>query len=769
VILSGTASDGTAGIKAIKEVGGITFAQDPDSAKFNGMPRNAIASGCVDLVLPPERIAKELARIVHHPFVGLLPISALPALAAEEEDWVRLFRILRSATGLDFSLYKKSTIKRRLARRMAICKTDKLRGYLKILEQNRAELDALFDELLILVTEFFRDPDVFVALEQKVFPKILAEKPAGDPVRIWVAGCSTGEEAYSIAISLLECMGRKASSSRVQIFGTDASEKAIEKARMGIYSSTDVKRVPKERLQRYFTPVNGNFQVNEAVREQCIFACHDLTRDPPFSKLDLIACRNVLIYLEPMLQKRILSSFHYGLRSNGILMLGKSESLGSYADLFIAKDRKNKFFKKSEGAHVLISLVQAAYEHALPAKALKDTQAGADLEKEATQIVWERYAHAGLVVNSDLQILHFLGDTSPYVRHAPGRASLQLMRSLREELVVEVRSALQKARRGETPVRREGIEFRPNGHDSEVNIEVRTLIRSGPEKSFLILFEPGSVGTEGVTKAGARRAKLRKEAGKRSRKGGDPEAQRLRDELARTREYVQAIIRDQEATNEELKTSNEEALSSMEELQSTNEELETAKEELQSSNEELVTLNEQLQNRNSELAQLSIDLGNVLSGVDIPIVILGVDRRIRRFTPPAEKLLGLISGDIGRPIGKLRIGIHVPDLDALISAAVEKSEEAARDVQSESGRWYSLRVRPFLTGEDKVQGVLLAFVDIDKLKKLQQRTTVRAEESESTSQALLESAAQAVLACNPDGQIRLANATAEKMFRSSRD
>lgn len=767
VILSGTASDGTAGVKAIKEAGGITFAQAPESAKFDGMPRNAIGSGCVDLVLPPERIAQELARIIRHPFAGLLSLNAVPLVPGEEEDWSRLFRVLRTATGVDFSLYKKSTVKRRLARRMAVCKADKLRTYLNLLETNHTEVEALFEELLILVTEFFRDPEVFLALEQKIFPKILQQKPPGEAIRIWVAGCSTGEEAYSIAISLLQSLGEKASGTQIQIFGTDVSEKAVDKARVGIYSAADVKPIPAQRLRRYFTASNGGFRVNEAVRELCVFARHDLTRDPPFSKLDLISCRNVLIYMEPALQKRILASFHYGLRPNGILLLGKSESLGTYGDLFTARDRKNKFFKKTEGAHVPVTFMQPIGEHAQPARAAKDTAAGVDLEREAAQMVWEHYGHAGLVVNGDLQIIHFLGDTSPYVRHAPGRASLQLMRTLRDEFVLEVRAAVQKVRRGEPLVRREGIEFRRNSHMAQVTIEVRRLMRSGPEKWYLILFEQTGVRSDPAT-GGTRRSKTGKAAGKEGKKSRDHEVVRLRGELARTRDYVQAIIRDQEATNEELKTANEEALSSMEELQSTNEELETAKEELQSSNEELVTLNEQLQNRNSELGQLTTDLGNVLSGVNIPIVILGADRRIRRFTPPAEKLLGLIAGDIGRPIGNLRIGVNVPDLDGLIALAVGKGVGSSRDVQSDTGQWYSLRVHPFV-GEDKVQGVLMAFVDITEVKELQERDAARAKVSEATVHAVMDSAGQAILVADKDSRIVLANATSENMFGYPRD
>lgn len=745
VVLSGTASDGTAGIKAIKQEGGITLAQDPASAKFDGMPRNAIATGCVDFVLPPERIAKELARIVRHPFVGL-PLHAIPPLPAHEQEWPRLFRLLRTATGVDFRFYKKSTIKRRLARRMAVNKADTLKAYLQILERNRAEMDALFEELLILVTEFFRDSEVFLALREKILPQILKAKPADEPIRIWSVGCSTGQEAYSIAISLLECLGEKSSGKTIQIFGTDVSEKAIEKARTGLYSEQEVKAVSKERLRRFFKRVDKDYQVNESLREMCIFARHDLIRDPPFSKLDLLSCRNVLIYFEIALQKRALAAFHYGLRSNGVLLLGKTESLGAHTELFTVVDRKLKFFRKNPAADVPFNMGRPNYEPALPGKPPRETLHGIDLEKEADRVVWERSAYAGLVVNDDLQILHFRGDTSPYLRPTPGKASLQLMRILREEILLEVRSAFQKARRSGKTSRAEGIEIRHDHHTSTVNVEVRPLIHSGPDKSFLILFEPVSAASAAPGKPATRRSEARKER-------ETPEVRHLRGELVRTKEYVQSIIRDQESANEELKTANEEALSSMEELQSTNEELETAKEELQSGNEELVTLNEQLQNRNSELGQLSTDLGSVLSGVDIPIVILGPDRRIRRFTPPAEKLLGLISGDIGRPIGKLRIGVHIPDLDDLLSTVIEQGKETSREVQTELGRWCLLRIRPF-RADDRVEGVLMAFLDIHKMKQDQEAL----QKDRNLISAILDAAKDLlVVVLDPVGRILLFN------------
>ncbi len=702
VVLSGTASDGTAGIKAIKAAGGVTFAQEPESAKFDGMPRNAIASGCVDFILPPDGIAKELARLVKHPFTG----NPTPALPAQAQEWGRLFHMLRTAFGVDFSLYKQSTIKRRLARRMTIRKVDRLGAYLKILERNREEQDALFAEVLILVTGFFRDAEVFAGLK-KAFRKIMAAKPKGEPFRVWVAGCSTGQEAYSIAISLLEFLGDDGADTAIQLFATDVSERAIEKARAGIYAANEMTDVSAERKRRFFTRVDGHYQVNHSIREMCVFARHDLTQDPPFSRLDLLTSRNVLIYFEAPLQKRAVAAFHYALRNHGLLVLGKTEGLTAHGDLFTADDRKNKFFSRNPAGHVSVGKLQPAPDHWTTGKAVKEVRRGIDLEKEADHLVWERYGHAGLVVNDEFQILHFRGDTSPYMKPAPGKATFQLMRMLREELAIEVRAALQKSRRTGMSVRSEGIQIRQDRRMRQVNVDVRPLSVHGVgERCFLILFEEAAPMTTPPATA------LARERGEHSRS----ERQRLENELARTREYIQAIIRDQESTNEELKTANEEAMSSMEELQSTNEELETAKEELQSSNEELVTLNEQLQNRNSELAQTTDDLSNVLSGADIPIVILGSDRRIRLFTPPAAKLMGLISADVGRPIAKLRIGVNVPDFDEIITAAGEGSD-LTREVQSESGRWFQLHVRPFHSGEDKIEGVVLVFLDIHEIRE----------------------------------------------------
>ena len=753
VILSGTASDGTAGLSAIKLEGGVTFAQDPKTAKFDGMPRSAIGAGCVDMVLPPARIAKELVRIAKHPFLRATPIGGIPLIPATEEDWRKFFRLLRLGSGVDFSRYKQSTIKRRLARRMALHKVEDLKAYSKVLESSAEELDALFQEILIHVTEFFRDPEVFVALRDKMLPQIFLDKPAGEPLRIWVAGCSTGEEAYSIAICALEYLEDKPTTP-IQIFATDISDTAIQKARVGLYPADAFAGVSKERLRRYFTPVNGHFQVNPNIREMCVFARHDVTKDPPFSKLDLISCRNVLIYFESPLQKKVLGSFHYGLKPRGFLLLGKSESLSAHPDLFTITDQKNKFFFKNTAAAVPLSVTQA------PSETVKahDRQhrpilLGPDLEKEADRLVWERYAHAGLVVNQDLQILHFRGDTSPYLRPAPGRATFQLLKMVRDELSLELRSAIQEARKSGRSIRREGLQLKQDGQVRTVHLVVRPMLVSGDrDKSFLVLFEDSGLrGDKAVKPLSARKRK----------QAGETELLNTQAELAKAREYVQAVLRDQDATNEELTTANEEALSSMEELQSTNEELETAKEELQSTNEELITLNEQLQNRNAELARLTDDLTNVLSGVNIPILILGKDLRIRRFTPPAEKLLRLLPGDVGRPIGDLRIGISIPDMKTFIASVIDRGEELLREVQGEEDRrWYMLSVRPFRTSEHKIEGVLMAFVDIHHLKLEQEE--LRKERDVNSS--ILDAAKDLlVMVLYVEGRIVHLNAVAEQV------
>ncbi|MBE0660309.1 MAG: PAS domain-containing protein [Bryobacteraceae bacterium] len=683
VILSGTGSDGTAGLEAIKAEGGITFAQNPRSAQHSGMPESAIDSECVDFILSPVEIARELVELARSPHEErAISIKAPQPENEGAEDLHEILQILRAASTIDFCLYKVDTIRRRVARRMALHKIENLTRYAFYLQQNPTEVQALCQDVLIHVTSFFREPEVFAALQSTVFPKLASSKPKGEPVRIWVPGCATGEEAYSIAIALLEFLGNRADDGRCQVFATDVSSAAVDKARLGVYSEAEVAGVSPERLARFFVKVGTSYQITKQVRDLCVFARHNLGKDPPFSRLDLVSCRNVLIYLGPVLQRRVLSIFHYALRPHGFLLLGKAESLGPSAHLFTPVDRKRKIYLRNPVPTVpLLDMATAeSGDRPLP-ESTRGADSSADLRDAVEAIVWRRQTLAAFVVDVDLQIIHFQGNTGPYLEPTSGPASLHLFKLVREGLVLDLRAALHKAKKDKSHFRREGIRIAHEDGFKIIDLEVIPIRdRHARWPDFLILIEE---------------ARRKPAASTRSFGGGEVLAS-LKHELASTREELQSIIEGQEATNEEL---------------------ETAQEELQSSNEELTTLNDELQSRNAELGQLADDLSNLLVGVDIPIVILGADRRIRRFTPAAEPLLNLIPTDVGRPIGDIRPNIDVPGLDGLISKVIERTRSVEREVQGKDGRWYSLRMRPHKGAQNRIEGVLIALMDIDAMKR----------------------------------------------------
>src|SRR2546427_5651982 len=674
VILSGSASDGALGLKAIKAEGGITFAEAPQSAKFDGMPRSAMASGAVDFVLPPKAIAQELIRIGRHPYLGEMgaaPSSEVPADGPEA--LAQIFRMLREKSGLDFTFYRQTTIRRRIARRMLIHGVGTLEAYRRYLEEHPSQVQALSNDLLVNVTRFFRDADAFRVLERIVFPIIIKQRPADAPIRIWAPGCATGEEAYSLAIELLESLGDESETVPIQLFGTDVSETAIVKARAGVYPENIELDVPAARLRRFFVKADGQYQVRKAVRELCVFAKHNLATDPPFSKMDLIVCRNVLIYLEAELQRRVSSVFHYALEPPGFLILGVSETVGPLADLFSVVDKKYKVYAKrptSRRFDLGVSSLDRGTATTGRLRAARSTGEAAggrsDLLQEVDRILLSKYAPAGVLVNQAAEILQFRGHTSPYLEPAPGQASLNLLKMAREGLLMELRVAIDKARKQNAPVKRERPSVKQDGRMAQVTLQGIPMSGPARERNYLVLFErvsplrelhaPGSPASSPI--AHPRR-----------------HIENLRHELTATKEFLQPIIEEREAANQELQAANEELLSSNEELQSTNEELETAKEELQSVNEELTTVNEELQHRNVELSQLNNDLNNLFSGATIPIVMLGSDGRIRRFTPMAAKALNLIPADLGRPIGDIRANVDLSDLEQVCKHVIENATD----------------------------------------------------------------------------------------------
>lgn len=746
IILSGAGSDGALGLQEVKAAGGITFAQDARSAKFDGMPLSAASTGAVDFVLSPEQIAAELARICHqyrHKFEAKGGLAGL-----EVGQLGTIFAMLRRAHGVDFTQYKQNTIQRRILRRMLLERIETLAGYVEFLRQNPAEVHALYQDLLIKVTGFFRDPEAFEVLKNAIFPAILKNRPVDGTVRIWVPGCATGEEVYSLAITLLESMGDMSSNIPVQIFATDISEESLAKARLGLYVENIALDVSQERLRRFFTRNDSHYQISKHIRDMCVFARHDLTQDHPFSRIDLISCRNLLIYLDLFLQKKVFPVFHYALKPGCYLMLGTSETVGSFTDLFALEDRRYKIYVKKVAAvrfHLPAGPGSLYNDKTEPAKRTADQAwSGMEVQKEADRLLLANYAPPGAVINADMDILQFRGQTGPYLEPAPGQASLNLLKMVRPPLLLATRRAVDAAKRTAEAARSDLVRFEMDGKRRVVEVEAVPLaVPSSPSEAyFVVLFRETDPGPAATGKAAKGRAQ------------DDGEAKALRKELEATKEYLQSIIEEQEATNEELKSANEEILSSNEELQSINEELETAKEELQSTNEELTTLNEELLNRNLELNQVNNDMSNLLSSVHVPIVMLGRDLRIRRFTPVAEKMLKLIATDVGRPFGDIKALASLDHAEPQILEVIDTMTVREVEVKDDQGRWYSLRIRPYRTHDNKIDGAVLVFIDIDSLKN----GMAALEEANDFAESIIRTVPHPMVVLERDGRIKTANA-----------
>jgi two-component system, chemotaxis family, CheB/CheR fusion protein len=718
VVLSGTATDGAMGLEAIKGAGGITFAQTEESAKFDGMPRSAIATGCVDFVLSPGDIAKELARIARHHYMAPADPEVDAELVGNDGDLERILAVLRKSCGVDFGQYKVGTLRRRIRRRMLLQRLDSLDDYARAIQRDAAEAEALCQDLLIRVTHFFRDPGVFEVLKQTVFPELVGGRPADVPIRVWVPGCSTGEEAYSLAMCLMEFLDDLPDAPSVQLYATDVNETAILRARAGVYLDSIAADVSPERLRRFFAREERGYRVNSNIRDLCVFAKQDLTRDPPFSQIDLISCRNVLIYLGHELQKRVFAMFHYALRPTGVLVLGGAESVGAFPELFASTSKKHRIYRKNPAPPGLLQFDMLPAIRAVPAGAggrpkavrSRDVSTLRDLQRAADRIVLTAMAPVGVVVNEYLEVVQFRGRTGPFLEPPAGAASFHLLKMARPEFLGPLRAGLEEAGKVSQTVCKAGIKTIIAGRPAYFTLEIIPFkaVPTG-QRFFVVLFSPE------IT-AGARRsdgASKRAPAGRAATR----RAHELEQELAATKEYMQAIVEEQEATNEELRSSTEEIQSSYEELQSGNEELETAKEELQSANEELTTVNEELHRRTLDLSDVNNDLSNFLASANLPLIRVGNDLRIRRFTPNAERVLNIIAADIGRPISDITLKVGIPDFEGMVLRVMDTLVVAERQVQDQDGHWWSVRVRPYRTSEHKIDGVVVAFVDVDSLNE----------------------------------------------------
>jgi two-component system CheB/CheR fusion protein len=764
VILSGTGSDGTLGLKAIKEEGGLTFVQD-QTARYGGMPQSAIAAGCVDAVLPPGQIAAEVLRIADR--LAQAPPEAIPLPTAVEETdaFLQILRLLSDSTAVDFVHYKHSTLRRRIERRLVLRRLLTMADYLQCLRDDGVERAALFNEVLIPVTSFFRDPEEFEALKTVVFPRLLTERPPRSAIRVWVPGCASGEEAYSIAMCLLEHMGTVGKAVPVKIFATDISERAIETARAGVYSEGITAEVSAPRLQRFFLKTERGYQILKAVRDLCVFARQDVTRDPPFSQLDLISCRNVLIYLDPALQGRVLPIFHYALKPGGYLMLGTSETVGNFADLFEPADRKHRFYVRTAiPSRLTFDYTTGSPPWTHPAIHEGSPERGRglqDLYREADRVVLHDYAPPGVVIDENWQIVQFRGDTGPYLKPAPGPPTADLLLMAREGLLGDLRTLLERARQDSAAVRKEGVRVRSNDHFRDVNLAVLPINDlSAGERYFAVLFEE----VQPAAGAGAAGPRTRRQVTAEEETAKDLELSRLNHELEATKAYLQSVIELKDVGNEELRAANEEIVSANEELQSTNEELTTAKEELQATNEELTTVNDELQDRIRVANQLGDDLANLIESTNIPIVVLGTDLCIRRFTPRAERVLNLRAADLGRPVGDLKLKINLLDLDTLVQEVLTTLEIRQREVTDETGAWHKLSIRPYKTLDNVISGVVLMLIDIDAQKRREQQL----QESRDYAVSIVEAVQEPLVILDTGLCVRMANRAFYETFEAAR-
>ena len=776
VVLSGTGSDGTLGLRAIKSEGGLAIVQKPESAEHDGMPRSAVNTGLIDYVLPVAEMPARLMAYAAHAFgktarpEPLMPVNTENALK-------KIYILLRSHTGHDFSLYKQNTINRRIERRMAVHQIDQLDKYVQYLQQNTDEVKALFNDLLIGVTNFFRDPEVFKMLEEKVIPAIFAGKPEGANVRVWVAGCSTGEEAYSIAMLLQEEMEELKKSFKLQVFATDIDGTAITTARAGIYPASIAGDMAPARLKKFFNKEtdSGHFRIHKSIRDILIFSEQDVIKDPPFSRLDMISCRNMLIYMNGELQKKLMPMFHYALRPEGYLLLGTSETVGDFQNLFTALDRKSKLYQRKEETRVnrfqpgLANIIpHVTNETVTPRSEIPAGKGGAGKQhlREITErVMLQHYAPVGALVKEDGEILYLRGRTGHYLEPSPGEAGMNILKMAREGLKRDLTSALYKAVKSKKPVCLKELRVKTNGDYTSVNLTVQPVTEAAAEATepalFLVLLEEAP--DQGLpTKHKDKKSTIHHTAAHRPA-ADSKQLESLKKELKAKDEYLQSTLEELETTNEELKSSNEEMQSVNEELQSTNEELETSKEELQSVNEELSTVNNELQTKVTDLSRSNNDMINLLAGTGVGTVFVDTQLRIQRFTPSIAKVINLILTDVGRPVGHIvsnLVGYNqlVEDVQSVLNSLIPVEIE----VQSKDGKWYLQRIIPYRTLENVIDGAVITYTDITALKI--------AEEALAKTNSLLRLAVivrdsnDAVIELDMDGRILAWNPKAEKMY-----
>jgi len=712
VILSGMGSDGTLGLRAIKEKAGVVLVQEPATAKFDSMPRSAIDAGLADIVAAADELPEKILA-----YLQRTPLIARTETALEVKTQSALEKVvllLRTHTGNDFSFYKRNTLYRRIERRMGIHQIGKMAGYVRYLQENTQELDLLFKELLIGVTNFFRDPAAWAQLCEQAIPKLLESRAPGQAVRAWVPGCSTGEEAYSLAIVLKEAVEeiKPRGKFTIQIFATDLDRDAIDKARTGIFPANIAADVSEERLKRFFTKEERGYRVRKEIREMVIFAPQNLIMDPPFTKLDILSCRNLLIYLTPEVQKKLIPLFHYSLTPGGILFQGSAETIGDFAGLFNPLDGKSRIFRRTESVLRPEQIVfPTAFSAGPPTgpEAHPAPKPPTSLQTLADQLVLHCYAPPAVLTNDTGDIFYVSGRTGKYLEPAAGKANWNIFVMAREGLRYELADAFKEALRKKTSVTLHGLKVGTDGGSQCVDVTVRQLDESGPLHGLvMIVFTdvPMPVAAQSAGRAF-------------KSQGRSPRVAELELELQRVHGAARATHEEMQTSQEELRSANEELQSTNEELQSTNEELTTSKEEMQSMNEELQTVNTELHAKLDELSHASNDMKNLLDSTDIATLFLDKDLNVRRFTPQATKIIKLIASDTGRPITDLASELRYPELADDAREVLRKLTFAEKPISARDGRWFTVRIMPYRTLDDRIDGVVITFADITVAKTLE--------------------------------------------------
>jgi two-component system CheB/CheR fusion protein len=758
VILSGAGSDGTVGAREIKGTGGLVMAQEPTSAKYASMPSSVQSTGLADFILPPDQLPAKLAEYLQEPFVGRA-VKAVAAPRLSPEAVRRVLVALRGQTGQDFTGYKESTMSRRIERRMAVQRIEKPVDYAALLRESRHEAIALVRELLISVTRFFRDPAAFEALANCAIPEMLAGRDDGYVIRVWVPGCATGEEAYSVAILLYEQMQRLGKPHRVQVFATDLDERAIEHARAGFYPQGIADDVSAERLERYFTPADGGYRIEKDIREMMVFAVQNLIKDPPFMRLDLLICRNVLIYLQPELQKKILPVFHYALRPGGVLFLGSSESLAGQDELFESLDGRWKILRRSElpsGKHPSLELPVLRGDKPKGERTTKKRPPGAARTAETLQrAILSRFAPPSVVVDGQGQVVYIQGRTGLYLEPPEGSPSADLLKMCREGLASSLASALRNVRSSGQSTRRHRVRVRSNGDYSEVDLTVAPLEDDQALRDMLLVTFTPSKALPGTPEQDASSTDTE----------ADDDRQQLERELLYTRESLQSTVEELETANEELQSSNEELQSTNEELQSANEELETSKEEMQALNEELKTVNDELEAKVEDLARANDDMNNLLNSMQVATVFLDGHLRVKRYTDKAKESIPLIESDVGRPISDLAVQLDTSELPErcrrVLATLVPDEFEA---VGPRGGR-HLVRIMPYRTADNVIDGVVVTIVELPGSQVGQ----INAEGARDFFKSIVNTVREPLLVLDDDLRVQAVNESFCKVFDTARE